>query len=74
MKIYAHSQSGALKAAGASLNRVVTTHDTGARNRTVRTAFALFNVEPMTGIEPAYSAWEAFSTPEQVSDNCWSTG
>ena len=31
MKIYAHSQSDALKAAGASLNRVVTTRDTGAK-------------------------------------------
>jgi hypothetical protein len=29
---------------------------------------AQFNVEPMTGIEPAYSAWE-FSTPEQVCEN-----
>jgi hypothetical protein len=26
-------------------------------------------VEPMTGIEPAYSAWEAISTLEQLSDN-----
>jgi hypothetical protein len=24
----------------------------------VRTVSPLFNVEPMTGIEPAYSAWE----------------
>jgi hypothetical protein len=24
----------------------------------------------MTGIEPAYSAWEAISMPERVSDNC----
>ena len=31
MKIYAHSQNDALKAAGASLNRVVTTRDTGSR-------------------------------------------
>ncbi len=31
MKIYAHSQSDALKAAGASLNRVVTTRDTGVQ-------------------------------------------
>jgi hypothetical protein len=31
-------------------------------------------VEPMTGIEPAYSAWEAVSTVERVSDNRWSTG
>jgi integrase len=31
MKIYAHSQSDALKAAGASLNRVVTTRDIRAR-------------------------------------------
>jgi hypothetical protein len=23
-------------------------------------------VEPMTGIEPAYSAWEAISTPERA--------
>jgi len=25
-------------------------------------------VEPMTGIEPAYSAWEAVSRPEWVSE------
>lgn len=25
-------------------------------------------VEPMTGIEPAFSAWEVFSTFEQVCD------
>jgi integrase len=31
MKIYAHSQNDALKAAGASLNRVVTSRDTGPR-------------------------------------------
>jgi len=28
-------------------------------------------VEPMTGIEPAYSAWEANSTPEWVSEKAW---
>jgi hypothetical protein len=28
----------------------------------------------MTGIEPAYSAWEVFSTREQVSDTCLVTG
>jgi hypothetical protein len=27
------------------------------------TPFALVNVEPMTGIEPAYSAWEADVLP-----------
>jgi hypothetical protein len=27
--------------------------------RTPRTAFALVTAEPMTGIEPAYSAWES---------------
>jgi len=26
-------------------------------------------VEPMTGIEPAYSAWEAFSRPERLFQN-----
>ena len=31
MMIYAHSQSDALKAAGASLNRVVKSRDTGSR-------------------------------------------
>jgi hypothetical protein len=31
-------------------------------------------VEPMTGIEPAYSAREVFSTPERVSDSRWSAG
>ncbi len=29
----------------------------------VRTAYALVGVEPMTGIEPAYSAWEADVLP-----------
>jgi hypothetical protein len=28
-----------------------------------RNAFPLVNVEPMTGIEPAYSAWEADVLP-----------
>jgi hypothetical protein len=28
-------------------------------------------VEPMTGIEPAYSAWEAISRPEQAGENAW---
>jgi hypothetical protein len=28
----------------------------------IRTAFALVDLEPMTGIEPAYSAWEVGST------------
>jgi hypothetical protein len=37
----------------------------------VRTVFAQFIVEPMTGIEPAYSAWELFSTSERVSDSRW---
>jgi hypothetical protein len=31
--------------------------------RTFRTASALVEVEPMTGIEPAYSAWEADVLP-----------
>jgi len=29
------------------------------RIEALRTVFALVDVEPMTGIEPAYSAWEA---------------
>ena len=28
-------------------------------------------VEPMTGIEPAYSAWEAISSPERLFGNTW---
>jgi integrase len=35
----------------------------GPGNRTVRTASELVRVEPMTGIEPAYSAWEADVLP-----------
>jgi len=31
--------------------------------RTVRTVSMLLSVEPMTGIEPAYSAWEADVLP-----------
>lgn len=37
--------------------------DTEHEIRTDRTAFTLVNVEPMTGIEPAYSAWEADVLP-----------
>jgi hypothetical protein len=33
------------------------------RVRRIRTASELVNVEPMTGIEPAYSAWEADVLP-----------
>ena len=65
MKLYAHSQDEALKAAGATLrvpgcDNVVTPR---VGNRTVRTAYVLVSVEPMTGIEPAYSAWEADVLP-----------
>jgi hypothetical protein len=28
-------------------------------------------VEPMTGIEPAYSAWDVDSKPERLSENAW---
>ena len=34
-------------------------------------ASPLLSVEPMTGIEPAYSAWEVFSTPERVCESRW---
>ena len=34
-------------------------------------ASPLLSVEPMTGIEPAYSAWEVFSLCERVSDSRW---
>ena len=37
--------------------------DNQADFRTDRTAFALVKLEPMTGIEPAYSAWEADVLP-----------
>src|SRR5271168_3289032 len=54
MKLCAHSQDGALMAAGATLNRVVTSLTPTPASRTVRTPFALTRhlVEPMTGIEP----------------------
>jgi hypothetical protein len=32
------------------------------------------DVEPMTGIEPAYSAWEAISRPERAFYTGWSMG
>jgi hypothetical protein len=35
----------------------------GAVVRTIRTAKVLVKLEPMTGIEPAYSAWEADVLP-----------
>jgi hypothetical protein len=31
-----------------------------------------FLLEPVTGIEPAHSAWEAISTPERIGENAWS--
>jgi len=31
-------------------------------------------LEPMTGIEPAYSAWEAISSPERAFYTGWSSG
>jgi hypothetical protein len=46
-----------------SFDRVGTFWDTEPRVRTDRTAFALVTTEPMTGIEPAYSAWEADVLP-----------
>lgn len=49
--------------AESSCSRVVTTRDIGVGVRTVRIAFLLVTVEPMTGIEPAYSAWEADVLP-----------
>ena len=46
-----------------SSDRVVTTCDNEPRVRTRRAASPLVRVEPMTGIEPAYSAWEADVLP-----------
>jgi hypothetical protein len=38
----------------------------------IRTAFELVSVEPMTGIEPAYSAWEADVLPlNYIGDVDW---
>jgi hypothetical protein len=38
----------------------------------VRTESGLLNVEPMTGIEPAYSAWEADVLPlNYIGDVAW---
>jgi hypothetical protein len=46
------------------------------RTERLSTVFALVEVEPTRvptrGIDPAYSAWEAVSTAERVSDNAWS--
>ena len=44
----------------------------GIRVRADSVAFALVSVEPMTGIEPAYSAWEAVSMPNTGSQNACS--
>ena len=76
MRLYAHSQDEALKSAGATLGRVVSPSCTEVAIRTVRTVSVLrtSTLEPMTGIEPAYSAWEAISIPERVSDNGRSAG
>jgi integrase len=41
MRLYAHRQDDALKAAGATLDRVVTSRDIDTGSRTVRTALAL---------------------------------
>jgi hypothetical protein len=61
MKLYAHSQDDALKAAGATWI-VVTSRVTEGSFEHPRTAKVQVIVEPMTGIEPAYSAWEVDST------------
>jgi hypothetical protein len=46
--------------------------DTEAQIRTDRTAFTLIRLEPMTGIEPAYSAWEADVLPlNYIGDVDW---
>ncbi len=47
----------------------------GPPNRTdLQTAFALVRLEPMTGIEPAFSAWEANSRSEQIFFPAWLRG
>jgi hypothetical protein len=35
----------------------------------IRSALSCDFVEPMTGIEPAYSAWEAISSAERLSES-----
>ena len=67
----AHSQDEALKAAGDSLNRVVTFGDTQLPVRKVRTASELLTAEPMTGIEPAYSAWESIPARNARPETHW---
>jgi hypothetical protein len=52
----------------------------GPRSRQAATAseanrrWSAKTVEPMTGIAPAYSAWEGISTPERMRDNRRSPG
>ncbi|MDT5065729.1 MAG: hypothetical protein QOK02_1884 [Mycobacterium sp.] len=45
----------------ARIFRVVTLGDTGGKRSKSRTTWDLLIMEPMTGIEPAYSAWEVDS-------------
>ena len=64
MRLYAHSQDEALKDRRSnfesSCDIVVTLRGLFERLRTVSTQV---RTEPMTGIEPAYSAWEADVLP-----------
>jgi hypothetical protein len=43
--------------------------ESGDRQVQLRIEFVAGEVEPMTGIEPAYSAWEAISSTERVSES-----
>jgi hypothetical protein len=68
-----HRQTQQTFRAGVSRSDGQTPVKTDSWKALVRAIMALNRifVEPMTGIEPAYSPWEANSTPERVSDNAW---
>jgi hypothetical protein len=46
-----------------ALGRNSVLHGSGTRTRPSRSGSLQVDVEPMTGIEPAYSAWEADVLP-----------
>jgi hypothetical protein len=63
MRLYAPSQADALSSWGDFGPGCVHPRVTDGCFEHLRTVFALLRAEPMTGIEPAYSAWEADVLP-----------
>ncbi|WP_081396004.1 tyrosine-type recombinase/integrase [Mycobacterium colombiense] len=70
MKLYAHSQDDALKLAATAVDYCNIERNTEVAGDSESTIAAVHRGAD-DGNEPAYSAWEVSSTPEQVSDSRW---